>query len=327
VGCILDTMLEPLQPYLTQNDILELNVNSPGEVALEKVGTGYVYIENKKLDRRYWELLCNTLSNVAGTSFHPDHQPRVSTELPGGHRFEAMVGNHIASKLSVSIRMRRKVAFDFADYGVSDEIATILVDVVQNSGNIMISGGTSSGKTTFFNKLIEYIPLENRVLTVEDTREVYLPHKNQCNYILSRNEEKPVIGYKEMIDHMMRSRPDSILVGELSIANTFPIIRLLNSGHGGFICSLHSNSPQQAIEVTIPQNVQLSGFNPAGIDEFLYEAIDVVVQLHRVGQKRYMTEVMYPKLGKSKKLFKDEVSDNIINKSHVKTDNVVRLDT
>ncbi|MEN8237545.1 MAG: ATPase, T2SS/T4P/T4SS family, partial [Pseudomonadota bacterium] len=146
-------------------------------------------------------------------------------------------------------------------------------------------------------------PDDKRVLSVEDTRELVIPHQNQVNYVVSRNEATPAVGYSHVIDHLMRSRPDIILAGELSIANTFPVLRLLNSGHKGFMCTLHANSPNLALDEAIPANVMLSG-NPAqGVSEYLRKTVDVVIQLHRLPSgKREVTEVLFPITGEQQML-------------------------
>ncbi len=110
-----------------------------------------------------------------------------------------------------------------------------------------------------------------------------------------------------MIDHLMRSRPDMIIMGELSIANAYPILRLLNSGHAGFMCTLHANTPASALAWAIPQNIAFAGHDLTGVKEFLHEAVDVVLQLHR-GEDgtRHITEVLFPKTGESLDLQKSK---------------------
>ncbi|MBN9344453.1 MAG: Flp pilus assembly complex ATPase component TadA, partial [Holosporales bacterium] len=166
----------------------------------------------------------------------------------------------------------------------------------EEGANILISGGTSSGKTTFMNMLLQSIPKDKRILILEDTRELNVPHENHVHYVVSRNEKNPTLDYPQMIDHLMRSRPDIILMGELSMANSYPILRLLNSGHAGFMCTLHANSCEAALSWAIPQNIAFSGHETKGVKEFLYEAVDLVIQLHRNDQgKRYVGELLFPK--------------------------------
>ena len=110
-----------------------------------------------------------------------------------------------------------------------------IITMVHSGANIIISGGTSSGKTTFLNTLLQYVPEFKRILTVEDTYEINVKQRDQVNYIISRNESNPTINYSQIIDHLVRSRPDLIVCGEISVSNAFPILRMLNSGHSGLV--------------------------------------------------------------------------------------------
>ena len=293
---VLKSWLLPLSAYLQSEDLIECSVIQPGEIRLEKAGQGFVSLLTPELDLKYWETLCHVLANHWGLAFDPITQPRLSVMLPGGHRFEAMMGANVESKLSVSIRMRRYLKLSFMDYGLDPRHEEMITRLIEEGANILISGGTSSGKTTFMNMLLQSIPKDKRILILEDTRELNVPHENHVHYVVSRNEKNPTLDYPQMIDHLMRSRPDIILMGELSMANAYPILRLLNSGHAGFMCTLHANSCEAALSWAIPQNIAFSGHETKGVKEFLYEAVDLVIQLHRNDQgKRYVGELLFPK--------------------------------
>jgi Flp pilus assembly CpaF family ATPase len=292
----LHTLLIPLWPLLETENLVELSVNKPSEVGLEIVGSGYQFQKVERLDYAYWILLCHVLANQNGVVFNPQHKPRVSTALPGGHRFEAMVGKNVEHLLSISIRIKRVISIVLEHFGLKDALKERIIDLVQTGANMVISGGTSSGKTTFLNQLIAYIPEHTRILTVEDTRELEVPHLNRKHYIVSRNEANPAIGYSEMIDHLMRSRPDVIIAGEVSVSNAFPIVRLFNSGHSGFMCTVHANSPELALRAAIPQNIRLAGLDSVGVCDLLYQTVDIVLQLHRQPNgQRQVTEILFPK--------------------------------
>lgn len=298
VCAVLTTKLKPLEKLLTRPNLVELSAVREGEVALEIADQGYEFISVPELTLTYWTNLCYVLGNKKGEIFDPEKQPRMSTRLPGGHRFEAMVGKSVDSGLSVSIRIKRQVSVSFEDYGVSGSLKEELIEAVQEGQSILISGGTSSGKTTFLDLLIRHIPLHKRVLTVEDTRELEVPHHNQVSYVVNRNEKNPTIDWPQVIDHLMRSRPDIVIAGELSIANTFALISLLDTGHRGFMSTVHSNSCHLALEETIPTKVQLSNRNSAGISDYLKKTVDWVIQLQKVQEgssfKRRVVEAWQP---------------------------------
>ncbi len=304
-SAVLDALLEPLWPFLRTPDLIEMSVIKPKEIGLEIAGQGYQFVEAPLLDYDYWRLLSHVLANINGVAFSTSIQPRISTALPGGHRFEGMLGKNVDEKLSISIRMKRNIQIKLESFGIEGEIKEKILSMIREGANMLVSGGTSSGKTTFLNQLIRFIPDEKRILTVEDTRELSIPHLNQKSYIVSRNETKAVIGYSEIIDHLVRSRPDVIIAGEVSVANAFPIVRMLNSGHSGFMSTVHANTPELALTAAIPQNIQLAGLNPNGIGDLLYQTLDIVLQLHRTDKgKREVTEILFPKL-KERKILHD----------------------
>jgi len=294
---VLKAFLKPLWPYLNIKNLVELNVNAEKELRLEIAGEEIRFVRAEDLDLKYWTNLCHVLANGSGLGFDTEKQPRVSVELPGGHRFEAMVGNHSKKSISVSIRIKRNIELNIESFGLTGSAKEKIIHFIRNGANIVISGGTSSGKTTFLNTLVRYIPAETRILTVEDTYELDIPHHDQINYVVSRNEANPTIGYAQMIDHLVRSRPDVIIAGEVSVSNSFPIIRMLNSGHSGFMCTVHANTPELALGSAIPQNIIMAGIQVPNIEKILYELIDVVIQLHRNKDgKRVVTDILYPKL-------------------------------
>ncbi len=293
---LLKAFLKPLEPFLKTKNLVELSVNKPQEVGLEIAGIGYHFVAAPELTDRYWTSLCHILANGNGMMFDPIRQPKVSTYLPGGHRFEAMIGKNVRSELSVSIRLKRQIVLPLRAFGLKGAIQERLINLVKRGANMIVSGGTSSGKTTFLNQLIPYIPKESRILTVEDTYELDIPHLNAVSYFISRNESNPSIGYAEMIDHLVRSRPDIIITGEVSVANAFPIVRILNTGHLGFMSTIHANTPTLALTSAIPQNIKMAGIDSSDIAELLYQVVDVVIQLHRFPDgKRKITDILFPK--------------------------------
>lgn len=308
---VLKAFLKPLEPFLTLENLVEINANRPGELRLEIAGEGTRFVRVEYLDFNYWVNLCYVLSNSNGIIFDPEHQPRVSVELPGGHRFEAMIGNHSKKAVSVSIRLKRNIQIDIEDFGLRGALKHTLLNLIKNGINLVVAGGTSSGKTTFLNALIRHIPTETRILTVEDTYELDVSQHDKVNYVVSRNEDNPVIGYSQIIDHLVRSRPDMIIAGEISVKNAFPIIRMLNSGHSGFLCTVHANTPELALGLAIPQNIVLAGIDVPNIEKVLYDLIDVVIQLHRdKNGKRTITEILFPKTNERITLNGEHCSDS-----------------
>lgn len=299
---LLASFLEPLYFFLETENLMELSVLKEKEIVLEIEGKGYVFMEAEGLDYTYWKNLCHILANMNNLVFDPEKSPILSTSLPDlknekFHRFEAMISSHVSDKISVSIRLNRDVTRSLKDFGIEGPLFERIRSVIHSGKAILISGGTSSGKTTLLNLLGQLVPLHKRILTLEDTRELNLPHKNWKAYVVPRNETNGTVTYQAIIDHFMRSRPDIVMTGEVSLLNSFPIMRLLNTGHRGFMCTIHANSPKLALEKAFEQNLHLGGNPITGMSSFLKQVIDLVIQVdHMETTQRKMTRMWMPKV-------------------------------
>ncbi len=287
-------LMQPLVKYLSMDDLMEISIVESGWVCLEKRGEGYIRLQDDGLNYAFWIRLCYALANINNMEFDVVTQPKLSTVLPGGHRIEALLGSYVDSKISISIRVNNKLNIGLDDFGLRPYQINKLILSMQEGCNCLISGGTSSGKTSFLNALIKHVSVNTRILTLEDAREINLPDKSiSVQYIVNRNKKNDVVGYSEMIDHLMRSRPDIIMVGEVSLHNAFPILRLLNSGHKGFFCTIHANSSELAIDAAFPQNVQLAGQYSSNISSWLRQTLDVVIHLCSTPMGKKVTNIYY----------------------------------
>jgi type IV secretion system protein VirB11 len=298
---VLGAKLEPLAAFMKRRGLVELNANTPGRVMLEFPDGRRVEEKAPALTAHYWTGLCYILANSAGQVFDPETVPFVSTRLPGGHRFEAMTGPFCETGLSVSIRMHRAVDRKPDDFGLTGEWKERVTNAVRRGHTVFVSGGTSSGKTTLLNMLIPFIPAEKRILTVEDTRELRVPHLDRNHFVPPRHssaEAPAAVDYSKIIDHLMRSRPDIVIAGELSIRNTFPSLRLLNTGHRGFMCTVHANSARLALEEAVEFNCNLAGYRIVDLARYMLRTVDLVVQVMKVGGGlRRVTEIWEPSRG------------------------------
>lgn len=293
---MISTYLKNLSHYLNNPMYSEIVAMQFGELGLERSdGSGFEFIQCPEFDKNYWEVLCIVLANNTGQLFDEDH-PRVAAKLPGGHRFEAMLGSIVESGISVAIRLKRLKNLTLHDFGISETDEQKLLVCLQQEHPILISGGTSSGKTTLLNTLIQYIPSDKRIICVEDTAEVDLLHHNKVRFVLSNQSNGSVVSWAYIIDSILRSRPDIVIAGELSTKNTFEFISLLNTGHGGFITTVHANSPQLAIEEAIPQKIALGGKSSYGVADFLKKTLGCVIQISRCADgKRRVTDIYWNK--------------------------------
>ncbi len=171
-----------------------------------------------------------------------------------------------------------------------------LSEAVRAKKTILISGGTSSGKTTFLNALLKVIPEHERIILVEDTAEIHSPHQNALRLIAVKGDMgEAKVTINDLMQASLRLRPDRLIVGEIrgEEANTF--LRAINTGHPGSFTTLHANTPQGALEqialMVMQSGTQLSRDETIGYASSL---IDVVVQLTRQGGERVISDIVLP---------------------------------
>jgi type IV secretion system protein VirB11 len=178
-----------------------------------------------------------------------------------------------------------------------NKIKEFLISAVQWKKNIIISGGTSTGKTTFTNAALRAIPTEERLITVEDAREIVLnDHLNRVHLLASKGAQgRAHVTTQDLIEACLRLRPDRIIVGELRGAEAFSFLRAINTGHPGSIATLHADTPQMALEQLKLMVMQAGlGMPPSEIREYIRNVVDIVIQLKRgSGGKRYVSEVYF----------------------------------
>ena len=159
----------------------------------------------------------------------------------------------------------------------------------------MVAGGTSSGKTTFLNSLIQAIPNETRLIVIEDTQELVVDQPNNVRILKSKTgTDVAGVTYPAIINACMRLRPDSLLLGEFDIENTLPFLRLLNTGHGGSMATIHANSASGALKALVKNaTLSISG-SPDAVVGYARDAFDSVAFCTRIDRGKYginVTEV------------------------------------
>lgn len=299
-------LLKPLTSLFQRPSLMEISVTANQTIGFEYLFTGYEFETHEHLDIGYWRRLCKVLSNVNGVPFDPVNHSIVSVALPQKHRFQAKMGHGVESGVDVSIRIFQNKAVPLSAFGLSSQEIKEIQTYVERGMNCLVSGGTSSGKTTFLRSLLQYIPSQQRILTLEDTREVYLTdHKHVVHHVVPRNGDAQAQSqaYRKEIDHLMRSRPDVIVLGEVSTTNAFPVLRFMNTGHAGFYSTVHANTAKLALTSAIPQNITLSGHSSessggatsGAISEALHDKLDMVIQINKTPKGRRVTEIYLPK--------------------------------
>ncbi|MES2984444.1 MAG: P-type DNA transfer ATPase VirB11 [Pseudomonadota bacterium] len=318
----LDTFLEPLNALFAEEGIQEISINRPGEAWIEKHG-----------DMRYESLPLLTLDHLhslahlvaqSTSQTISEEKPLLSATLPGGYRIQVVFPPACADGgIAMSIRKQSTIVMSLDTYeekgafantktglGVHDPIDDVLQELydkgdvkkfismaVKNKKNIIISGGTSTGKTTFMNAALGEIPSHERLITVEDAREVQIDHiPNRVHMMVSKGGQgRAKVTTQELIEACLRLRPDRIIVGELRGAEAFSYLRAVNTGHPGSIATVHADSPVLAIEQLILMIMQADlGITREQIKAYVESVIQVVIQLKRGDKgRRYVSEVYF----------------------------------
>nr|WP_312119751.1 P-type DNA transfer ATPase VirB11 [Brevundimonas diminuta] len=325
---ILDHYLAPLRPLLEPDDVTELVVNRPGEVGVERDGR-WAWSSEPRLSEPWLRTLAVAAAAYTRQDVGAD-RPICSTVLSGGERCQIVLPPVApAGTVSLTIRKpsrRRLTLEDFEAGGLFETTADACVIeldkadaelirlrdlgdwpaffrlAVQARRNILVSGATGSGKTTFAKGLAALIPLDERLLTIEDTRELVVPHRNTVHMIYSKDGQGLAsVGPKALLESALRMRPDRILLQELRDGTAFYYLRNVNSGHPGSITTVHADSAALAFEQLTLLVRESEGGRDLPRDDIralLHLLIDVVVQMKKVDGRFRMTEVWHDPLRK-----------------------------
>ena len=317
---ILHHYLAPLQQALEPAGVTELVVNRPGELGLERSG-GWTWREAPELTEAWLATLARAAAAYTAQDV-TEEAPICSTVLPRGERCQIVLPP-AAENVSLTIRKPSAATFDleaFAAGGLFDAVAVAAGELsaaedrllalrdagdwpaffrlaVQARRNILISGATGSGKTTFAKGLVRLIPAEERLLTIEDARELALPHRNAVHLLYAKDGQGLArVGVKQLLESALRMRPDRILLQELRDGTAFFYLRNVNTGHPGSITTIHADSAMLAFEQLTLLVKESDGGRDLARDDIrslLHLLVDVVVQMRREAGRFRVSEVWY----------------------------------
>ncbi len=283
---ILRQTLKPIYDHLLHPEVEEIAINRPDEIwiKLRKAVNGNLWLvkHDDRLSRSYLSRICHMMANGNNTpNFGPEGIPVVYGTIPGGHRFGAGLGPNIQyndaknedQNGSICICIRQYIegaTITLADYGVQkgkpikNRIKSIytknndpndpyvkIFNSLDRGDHILLSGATDTGKTSALNHIIKQMDLDKRVLTLEDTRELKVPHPNRVHIVMSRTTQSNQFTYMHVRDLAVRMTPDIIMAGEISNQNAATIWELMTTGHGHFMTTIHAESADEAITTFI----------------------------------------------------------------------------
>ncbi len=303
----LDAYLAPFREWLQRETVTEILVNRPGELWIEDAAqSGMQRIEAPAIDTQLLQRLAEQVARISHQGINREH-PLLAATLPaemglGGARIQLVGPPATRAHWALAIRRHRllDLPLDAYDRGpitplpelpLPDAMAepiAFLRDAIRRRKTILISGGTSTGKTTFLNAMLREIPLHERVVLVEDTAELKLVGANGVGLIAVKGElGESRVSANDLLQAALRLRPDRIVLGELRGAETVSFLRAINTGHPGSFSTVHANSPRGALDQISLMAMQTNiGLTRAETLEYAASVIDVVVQLDRAAGKR-----------------------------------------
>jgi pilus assembly protein CpaF len=284
--------LGPLQPYLDDESVEEITLNAPGRGFVVRPGG-----DKEAIDPGFSsnDEVRTFISRVVARSGRriDDSSPSVDVRLPDGARLHAMLPP-ISRHVSITIRRHRLIAETLDDLirleTVTEEAADFLVDAVRRGVNILVSGGTASGKTTTLNALGRAIPDKERVVTVEETRELrleeLLPDCVALEGRAANAEGAGQVSIRKLVRDALRMRPNRIVVGEVRGPEALDMISAMNSGHEGSMGTIHANDARQAVSKLRTYLLMAPEDVPAEVAaEMIAETIQLVVHLRMDGSE------------------------------------------
>lgn len=283
--------LDILQELVDDKAVTEIMVNGPNEIFYEKAGRIYEFNGHFSSE----EKLEDVIQQIVGRHNRVVNQasPIVDTRLSDGSRVNIVLNPISIGGSAVSIRkfpehpMSMEKLIDIES--ISPEAAGVLQILTQAKYNIFISGGTGSGKTTFLNALSQYIPDDERIITIEDSAELQLVGAKNIVRLETRNSNTDgvtPITIRDLIRTALRMRPDRIIVGECRGAETLDMLQAMNTGHDGSLSTGHANSPADAISrIEVMTLMGAEEMPLKAIRQQVASGIDIIVQLGRLRDK------------------------------------------
>ena len=288
--------LKPIEHLILDNSVSEVMVNGPDRVFIER--DGFVQqVPGIELGERSLTVAVKNIARRLGDDIS-ESKPILDSRLPDGSRVAAVIPPCSLSGVTLTIRKFNSRHFEIEDLirtGTLDRaLANRLEDYLLQRRNLLISGGTGTGKTTLLTALGKFIPADERILLIEDTAEIQLTHKNLVRFEARREQNgTPAVSIRDLLKAALRHRPDRILLGEIRGGEAFDLLQLLNTGHSGTISTIHASSAKQGLarftSCVLQSGVELPY---RAIKTNIGDSLNVVIQIERRPGRRFISEVL-----------------------------------
>jgi pilus assembly protein CpaF len=289
--------LRPIRDFLDgASDVTEIMINGPAEIYIERQGR----LEKTTAAFSGSESLLAAVTNIAqftGRQIRAE-EPRFDARLPEGHRVHVVLPPLCRNGISVTIRKHTKGSLRLADLiakgSIAPEAAEHLGECIHQQRNLIVSGGTGTGKTTLLNAFSALIPAGERIVVIEDSAELQI----QQEHVVSLETRPPdrkgrgAVTIRDLLHSALRMRPDRIVIGECRGGEAFDLLQAMNTGHAGSMSTVHANTPREALKRL--ETLALLGGVEAPLPFLRAQvaaAIHVVVQLQRLAGRRLVQSI------------------------------------
>ena len=279
--------LGPLEPLLTDPTVADILVNNYSKVYVERFGKIESTAVRFRDDAHLRKVIDRIVSRVGRRI--DESSPMVDARLADGSRVNAIIPPLALDGACVSIRKFSRDPLQLHHLiekkSLTPEIGELLKAIAHARLNVLISGGTGCGKTTFLNILSGFIPAQERIITIEDAAELQLrqDHVVRLETRPPNIEGKGDVTQRDLLKNALRMRPDRIIIGEVRGAEALDMLQAMNTGHDGSLTTIHANSPRDAM-TRIETMVAMAGMNlpTKALRHYISSALDVVIQLNRM---------------------------------------------
>ena len=287
--------LRPIEKLILDSEISEIMVNGSERIFIEKQGHMHA-VHDVTISQKSLEVAVRNIARRLGDDIS-EEKPVLDSRLPDGSRVAAVLPPCSLNGVVLTIRKFNAKHFAIDELVAGGTLTTKLAErlrrAVLEHQNVLISGGTGTGKTTILTALSGFIPQHERVLVIEDTAEIQIRTPNLVRFEARREQNGfPAVTIRDLLKASLRHRPDRILLGEIRGAEAFDLLQLLNTGHSGTLSTVHANSAAQALSrftsCVLQSGVELPY---RAIKNNIADSLNILVHLERRPGRRFVSEV------------------------------------
>jgi pilus assembly protein CpaF len=288
--------LRPIERLILDQEISEIMVNGSGRIFIERRGD-LTEVPDAHLTEKNLQVAVRNIARALGDDIN-EQQPLLDSRLPDGSRVAAVIPPCSIGGTTMTIRKFQSNHFTADELvrigSITRELLQSLRTAIATRQNILISGGTGTGKTTILNALASFIPETERIVLIEDTAEIQLEKPNLVRFEARREQPGlPAVAIRDLVRASLRHRPDRVLLGEVRGGEAFDLLQALNTGHSGSLSTIHANSAQQAITRLTSCVLQAGVELPyAAIRANIADAIQLLLHIDRRGSQRRAEELL-----------------------------------